>query len=229
MSSRPPVCLVVGGGPGIGYSVARRWSSSGHQVVITRRGAITQDQLDKDCCKGVVALQADVTDEKRMKAVVEEVEERFGPIKTLVYNAGSGVFKKYENLSVAELEKSFAINTSGLLIVAKLVCPKMVAGGGGVLAITGATASLRGKPFTAGFAPAKAAQRMLAQSLARDLGPQNLHVFYAIIDGGVRAGAEEGGKQMDPEDIAETYWRVAEQKRSAWTFEVDLRPFCENW
>ena len=224
-----PVCLVVGGGPGIGYSVARRWASSGYQVVITRRGAIDQDQLDKECCKGVVALQADVTDEKRMKAVVEEVEARFGVIQSLVYNAGSGVFKKYENLTVAELEKSFAINTSGLLIAAKLVCPKMVKGGGGVLAITGATASLRGKPFTAGFAPAKAGQRMLAQSLARELGPQNVHVFYAIIDGGVRAGAEEGGKQMDPEDIAETYWRVAQQKRSAWTFEVDMRPFCENW
>ena len=95
---------------------------------------------------------------------------------------------------------------------------------GGVLAITGATASLRGKPFTAGFAPAKAGQRMLVQSLARELGPQNVHVFYTIVD-----GAEEDGKHMDPEDIAETYWRVAQQKRSAWTFEVDLRPFCENW
>ena len=219
-----PVCLVVGGGPGIGYSVARRWAERGYQVVITRRGAITQDQLDKECCKGVVALQADVTDEERMKAVVEEVEARFGVIQSLVYNAGSGVFKKYENLTVAELEKSFAINTSGLLIAAKLVCPKMVASGGGVLAITGATASLRGKPFTAGFAPAKAGQRMLAQSLARELGPQNVHVFYTIVD-----GAEEDGKHMDPEDIAETYWRVAQQKRSAWTFEVDLRPFCENW
>ena len=198
-------------------------------MVITRRAAVTEDVLARDVCPGVVALQADVTNEERMKAVVEEIQTRFGRIEALVYNAGSGVFKKYEDLSVAELEKSFAINTSGLLIAAKLVCPSMVAAGGGVLAVTGATASLRGKPFTAGFAPAKAAQRMLAQSLARDLGPKNVHVFYNIIDGGVRAGAEEGGKHMDPEDIAETYWRVAQQKRSAWSFEVDMRPFCENW
>ena len=198
-------------------------------MVITRRAVVAEDVLARDVCPGVVALQADVTNEERMKAVVEEIQTRFGRIEALVYNAGSGVFKKYEDLSVAELEKSFAINTSGLLIAAKLVCPSMVAAGGGVLAVTGATASLRGKPFTAGFAPAKAAQRMLAQSLARDLGPKNVHVFYNIIDGGVRAGAEEGGKHMDPEDIAETYWRVAQQKRSAWSFEVDMRPFCENW
>ena len=198
-------------------------------MVITRRAVVAEDVLARDVCPGVVALQADVTNEERMKAVVEEIQTRFGRIEALVYNAGSGVFKKYQDLSVAELEKSFAINTSGLLIAAKLVCPSMVAAGGGVLAVTGATASLRGKPFTAGFAPAKAAQRMLAQSLARDLGPKNVHVFYNIIDGGVRAGAEEGGKHMDPEDIAETYWRVAQQKRSAWSFEVDMRPFCENW
>ena len=132
---------------------------------------MAEDVLARDCCPGVVALQADVTDEARMKAVVEEVETRFGRIQALVYNAGSGIFKRYEDLSVAELEKCFAINTSGLLIAAKLICPGMVAAGGGVVAVTGATASLRGKPFTTGFAPAKAAQRMLAQSLARTSDP----------------------------------------------------------
>ena len=223
------VCLVVGGGPGIGYSVARRWAGAGHQVVVTRRGEVTQQEMERDCGPGVRAVTADVTDQARMAEVVAEVETQHGPITTLIYNAGSGVWKNYEKLSVAELERSFAINTSGLLIAAKLVAPKMAAAGGGVIGITGATAALRGKPFTAGFAPAKAAQRMLAQSLARELGPQRVHVFYAIIDGGVRAGAEEGGKQMDPEHIAATYWSLAHQPSSAWTHEVDMRPFCENW
>ena len=187
MSSAKPVCLVLGGGAGIGYSVARRWAKEGHQVnnvsmfswfivmievVVTRRGEVGQDVMDKECHPGVVAIASDVTDQVRMEAVVKEVEARFGTIKTLIYNAGLGVFKKYDSLTVAELEKSFAINTSGLLIAAKLCAPKMIEAGGGVIGITGATASLRGKPFTAGFAPAKAAQRMLAQSLARDLGPQ---------------------------------------------------------
>lgn len=229
MSSAKPVCLVLGGGAGIGYSVARRWAKEGHQVVVTRRGEVSQDVMDKECHPGVVAIAADVTDQVRMEAVVKEVEARFGIIKTLIYNAGSGVFKKYDSLTVAELEKSFAINTSGLLIAAKLCAPRMIEAGGGVIGVTGATAALRGKPFTAGFAPAKAAQRMMAQSLARDLGPQGVHVFYTIIDGMVRAGAEVGGKHMDPEDIAETFWRTATQNKSAWSFEVDMRPFCENW
>ena len=142
------------------------------EVVVTRRGEVSQDVMDKECHPGVVAIAADVTDQVRMEAVVKEVEARFGIIKTLIYNAGSGVFKKYDSLTVAELEKSFAINTSGLLIAAKLCAPRMIEAGGGVIGITGATAALRGKPFTAGFAPAKAAQRMMAQSLARDLGPQ---------------------------------------------------------
>ena len=131
--------------------------------------------MDRECHPGVVSIAADVTDQARMEAVVKEVETRFGVIKTLIYNAGSGVFKKFDSLTVAELEKSFAINTSGLLIAAKLVAPRMIEAGGGVIGITGATAALRGKPFTAGFAPAKAAQRMMAQSLARDLGPQVEH------------------------------------------------------
>ena len=97
---------------------------------------------------------------------------------------------------MSEFERSLAVNSTGLLVAAQAVCPAMVTRGRGVVAVTGATASLRGKPFTAGFAPAKGAQRLLAQSLARDLGPKNVHVFYAIIDGGVRAGAAEGSKQV---------------------------------
>merc|ERR1711953_866492 len=174
-------------------------------------------------------MQCDVSNKDEVVKMVDDVETKFGPVATMLYNAGNGVFKTYDNVTVEEFERCFKINTTGFLIASQIVCPRMVKRGGGVVGVTGATASLRGKPFTACFAPAKAAQRMLAQSLARDLGPKNVHVFYAIIDGGVRAGAEEGGKHMDPEDIAETYWRIAQQKRSAWSFEVDMRPFCETW
>ena len=122
--SKLPVCLVLGAGPGIGYSVARKWAANGYQVVVTRRGHLGKEELERDFGPGVVALQADVTDQERMKAVVEEVEETFGQIQTLVYNAGNGVWKKYDELSVAELEKCFAVNTTGLLIAAKLICPR---------------------------------------------------------------------------------------------------------
>eukprot|EP00092_Neocalanus_flemingeri_P009013 GFUD01009698.1.p1 GENE.GFUD01009698.1~~GFUD01009698.1.p1 ORF type:complete len:229 (-),score=63.90 GFUD01009698.1:142-828(-) len=224
-----PVCLVLGGGSGIGYSVARKWADMGHQVVVTRRSQVNKEDLEKEVGAGVVAKQCDVANKAQMEKMVDEVEAQFGPVATLIYNAGSGVFKTYDALTVEEFEKCMSINTTGLLIAAQIVCPRMVKRGGGVVGVTGATASLRGKPFTAAFAAAKCAQRSLAQSLARDLGPKNVHVFYTIIDGGVRAGATEGGKHMDPEHIAQTYWDVANQKNSSWTFEVDMRPFCENW
>jgi len=220
---------VIGGGPGIGYSVARKWTKENHQVVIIRRSAVAQDVLDTECCPGVVAVQADVTDHKQMENAITDIIAKYGQIKTLIYNAGSWILKNYEELTVGELEAQFSQSVTGLLIASKIICPKMVETGGGVVGVTGATASLRGKPMTVGFAPAKAAQRIFTQGLARDVGPKNVHVFYSIIDGLVRPGAEEGGKHMDPEEIAENYWRVASQKRSAWTFEVDMRPFCENW
>ena len=223
MSSKP-VCLIIGAGPGLGLSFASKWAENGYQIVIVRRseGSMVDDP-------DIVAIQADATDQDRMKVVVDEVESKYGPVQTMIYNAGSWILKNYEEVTIKELENQFSVAVTGLLIAAKIVCPRMVEAGGGVVGITGATASLRGKPKTIGFAPAKAAQRIMAQSLARDLGPQNVHVFYTIIDGLVKVGAEEGGQHMDPEDIADTYWKVAQQKRSAWTHEVDLRPFCENW
>ena len=227
--SGKPVCLVLGAGRGIGYSVARKWAKMGHQVIITRRSEVSQEDLERDVGAGVVAMQCDVTDKDQVEKTVDEVENKFGPIATVIYNAGNGVWKNYENVTVEEFETCMRINTVGLLITAQVVCPRMVGRGGGVVGVTGATASLRGKPFTSAFAPAKAAQRMLAQSLARDLGPKNVHVFYTIVDGLVKAGSEDGSKYMNPDHIADTYWDVASQKRSAWTFEVDMRPFCENW
>lgn len=227
--SAKPVCLVLGAGSGLGYSIARKWAKMGHQVVISRRSQVSQEDMEKEVGDGVVAMQCDVTNKDQMEKMVDEVESKFGPVGTLIYNAGNGVFKSYNNVTVAEFEKCLAINTTGLLIAAQIVCPRMVERGAGVVGVTGATASLRGKPMTSAFAPAKAAQRMLAQSLARDLGPKNVHVFYTIIDGLVRAGTEEKSKYMDPDHIAETYWDLANQKGSSWTFEVDMRPFCENW
>ena len=190
---------------------------------------MSQEDVEKEVGTGVVAMQCDVSSKEQTEKMVDEVEKKFGPVATLIYNAGNGVFKTYDNLTVADFERCMAINTTGLLIAAQIVCPRMVKRGGGVVGVTGATASLRGKPYTAAFAAAKGAQRMLTQSLARDLGPKSVHVFYTIIDGSVRAGAEEKGKHMDPDHIAQTYWDMANQKSSSWTFEVDMRPFCENW
>ena len=122
----PPVCLIIGAGPGIGYSCCRKWSENGFKIVIVRRSEVSQETLDAECCPGVTAMVGDVTDQDRMKTIVEEVESSFGPITHLIYNAGSWIMKNYENLTVSELETQFKISVSGLLVVSQLVCPRLV-------------------------------------------------------------------------------------------------------
>ena len=124
MSSKKPVCLIIGAGPGIGYSVARKWTQGGYQVVMVRRSEVSQDVLDKECCPGVIAMTGDVTDQKRMEEIVNEIDANHGSIQTLIYNAGSWIMKNYENLSVEELEHQMKISCSGLLVAAQTVCPR---------------------------------------------------------------------------------------------------------
>ena len=126
MSSKKPVCLIIGAGPGIGYSVARKWTQQGYQVVIVRRSELSQDVLDQECCPGVIAMRGDVTDKKRMKEIVNEVETKYGSIQTLIYNAGSWIMKNYESLKVEELEHLMKISCSGLLVAAQTICPRYI-------------------------------------------------------------------------------------------------------
>ena len=167
-----------------------------------------------------------------MKAALTAIEEQLGEIHTVVYNAGKGVFATYMNVSHEQLDMSMKTNVHGLLTVAQHVGPKMTARGQGIFCVTGATVSLRGKPMTVGFATSKAAQRMLTQSLARDLGPKGIHCFYVIVDGliGSDSGDDDGnGSKMDPDAIASVYWNVAQQPKNCWTQELDVRPFVEKW
>ncbi len=230
-----PVCVVVGVGPGIGGALARKWANEGFQVALLSRSESTLapfvDELDN-----AVAYPCDVTDPDAVKETFAHIERDLGPVDTLLYNAGSGVFGGYTEIDLEAFELSWKVNTRGLLLVAREVAPKMAERGCGILGITGATASLRGKPFTTAFASSKAAQRSLAQSLARELGPQGVHVFYAIIDGMVdlpRTRKQMPDKPdqafLNPNDIASAYWSLSLQPRSTWTFELDLRPHCESW
>ena len=226
---RLPVCLILGAGPVIGYSLGRKWSQNGHQVILVRRTTVSSAEIQEQVGENVIAVQCDITIQEQMKQMVEKVEKEFGPIETLIYNAGIGVWKKYNEVSLAEFDKCIDSNTRGLLISTQLICPKMVKRKRGVVGITGAQASLQGEPFTPAFAAAKAAQRALAQAVAKEIWPHNVHVFYAIIDGVARADAVEGGNSLCPDDIAQNYWNIASQKRSVWSFEVDMRPFSVKW
>jgi len=219
------VCVIFGAGQKMGYSLARQWAKNGYKVVVSRRSEISESDLS-ELGSSVTSIPCDVTKQEDITNLVGKVESSLGPIDTVIYNCGSFIFNTWDKISLQDFEFSFNVNTKGLLMVAKAVCPGMVTRGQGVVAITGATASLRGRPMASAFAPAKASQRMLAQSLARDLAPKGVHVFYTILDGQIRDN-EEG--YMKPGDIAETYWSIASQKKSAWTFEADMRPYTENW
>ena len=227
------VCVVFGYGPGIGAACARRWIKEGFKVAIVARNGEKLKSFEAKHGGSVTrGYPCDVTNRKQMETTVAQIETDLGPIHTMIYNAGKGIWKKYDQLTEEEFDLCLNINAKGLLIASQLICPKMEQRGEGVVAVTGATAAWRGKPFTAAFAAAKAAQRSLSQSLARDLGPKNIHVFYVIVDGGVDKNEETGHERLgslDPNAIAESYWNLASQPKSCWTFEMDVRPNVENW
>lgn len=170
----------------------------------------------------------DVTDPKSVETAVGAIETDLGPIDTIVYNVGRGVWKTWDKLDIDEFDSGMKSNVHGLLKVTQLVAPGMVERGNGAIMITGATASMRGKPFTVGFAPSKGAQRLLAQSLARDLHPKGVHVGLFIIDGAIGTDDSNPAK-IDPNAIADTYWYVANQPKTCWSFETEVRPAVENW
>jgi NADP-dependent 3-hydroxy acid dehydrogenase YdfG len=227
-AAKGKVCAVFGFGPGIGAAAARKWSTNGYQVALLARqlDKLRAAEADIPNSRG---FACDVTDSESVKAAVTAIQSELGPIDTVIYNAGSGAFKTWDKIELSELDRGFKTCVYGLLQVTQLVAPSMLERGtGGAIMVTGATSSLRGKPFTTGFAPAKGAQRMLAQSLARDLHPKGVHVGLFIIDGGIGKDDSDPSK-LDPNAIAETYWHVANQPKSCWSFETEVRPSVENW
>jgi NAD(P)-dependent dehydrogenase (short-subunit alcohol dehydrogenase family) len=228
------VCAVVGIGPGNGASIARRFAAEGYAVALLARRTDTSDTLAKALPKAR-AYACDVGDAPSVAKTFDAIASEMGPVDVVVYNAGSGVWGTVETIEPSDLEGAFRVNALGLLHVAKKVVPAMKGRGGNIVVI-GATASRRGVARTAAFAPAKAAQKSLAESMARHLWPQKIHVSLVIVDGAVdlpRTREMMKDKPDDffvkPDDVAETVFRLTEQKPSAWSFEVEARPFGESW
>jgi NADP-dependent 3-hydroxy acid dehydrogenase YdfG len=169
-----------------------------------------------------------VTDPNDVETAIKAIQNELGPIHTVIYNVGNGFFKTWDVIELSEFDLGMKSNVYGLLKVTQLVAPGMVERGEGAIMVTGATSSLRGKPFTVGFAPPKGAQRLLAQSLARDLGPKGVHVGLFIIDGSIGKDGSDPSK-LDPRAIADTYWNVASQPKNCWSFETEVRPSVETW
>jgi NAD(P)-dependent dehydrogenase (short-subunit alcohol dehydrogenase family) len=230
-----PVCVVTGVGPGLGASLVRRFAVGGHPVAMLARSTETSARLAAEV-QGARAYTCDVGDAASVGDAIARVRAEQGPIGVLCHNAGNAVFGTVDDLREDQFTAAWRVNALGLFHCAKAVLPDMRAAGGGAILVTGATAALRGGARFAGFASAKAAQRSLAQSLARQLGPENIHVAYVVVDGVIDMpttrrlfGDKPDAFYLRPDAIAETFWHLATQDRSAWTFEVDLRPFGEKW
>jgi NAD(P)-dependent dehydrogenase (short-subunit alcohol dehydrogenase family) len=219
---------VIGVGPKNGRAFATRFANAGYAVALLSRSTDYSSKLAEEL-EGK-AYACDMSDPASIKRAFAQVREDLGDVDVLLYNAGSGQFGLFEDVPDEAFEIGWQINVRGLLQSTREVVNPMRKKGAGAIIVTGATASLRGKPFTAAFAQAKAAQRSLAQSLGRQLGPEGIHVALVIVDGMIGTDEQSGEEgSLRPSDIAETVYHLATQPKSAWTFETDLRPFKEDW
>jgi NAD(P)-dependent dehydrogenase (short-subunit alcohol dehydrogenase family) len=240
MSQTSPVAVVTGVGPGTGAAIARRFARGGYAVAMLARNSERLTQL-KDETPGTYAYPCDVTDEVQLDATLAAIRTDLGSPKVLVHNAVGGAFGSFLEIDPQVLNRNFQVNTMALLYLARRLAPAMVEAGEGAMIITGNTSAFRGKANFAGFAPTKAAQRILAEAIARELGPKRVHVAYVMIDAVIdlewtrkmmkqRLGTEAPDDFfITPTAIADEVWHIAHQDRSAWSFNVEVRPFGETW
>jgi NAD(P)-dependent dehydrogenase (short-subunit alcohol dehydrogenase family) len=230
-----PVCAVIGVGPGNGAAIARRFSVGGYRVALLARSKEFTSELAKELDDGL-AVSCDVTDAASVTEAFRQVRQMLGEVAVLVYNAGSGAWGTVEDITPDEFSANWKVNALGSLLVSQQVIPNMKTSKTGNIIFIGATASRRGGAKAAAFAPAKAAQRALAESMARHLWPFGIHVAIVIIDGIVdlpttRKSIPDRGDEffVKPASVAETVYQLSRQERSAWTFELEARPFGETW
>ena len=230
-----PVCAVIGVGPGNGAAIARHFAHAGHAVAVLARNTEFIAGLAAEL-KNARAYACDAADPESLKRTFTQIRRDLGEIEVLVYNAGSGTWGTAEQVSLVDFESAWRVNALGAFAAAREVIPGMKQRKTGSIIFIGATASRRGAARAAAFAPAKAAQRSLAESLARHLWPAGIHVALVVIDGVMdlprtreRMPDKPDSFFVKPEDVAETVYWLTQQPRSAWAFEVEARPFGEVW
>ncbi len=237
--------LVVGVGhkDGVGAAVARRFAHEGFEVTIFGRNEAkiaTALETLKDINPSAKAEVGDVLDERRIRELVSSCNREASPLEVAVFNAGGNWPKPYLEMDPEFLTEMWQVNALAGFVFSKAAVEAMLPRGRGTIIFTGASGSMRGKANFGGFAQGKAALRALAQSCAREFGPQGLHVAHVVIDGAVDGnrintllpylkGALGEDGLLKPDAIAENYWTLHVQPRSAWTHEIDLRPWVENW
>ncbi len=234
-SDNKPVALITGVGPGTGSALVRRFVDGGYRVAMLARDAERLAALAAEL-PDARAFACDVTDSAAVDATLARVRVELGIPAVLIHNAVAGGRGSFLDMDPALLERGFQVNVMALLHLARALAPDMIAAGSGAIIVTGNTSSQRGRAPFAGLAPTKAAQRILCESMARELGPQGVHVAYVVIDAVIdvpwtrRAFAGQPDSFfMKPDAIAGEVWHLAHQDRSAWSFLHELRPFGEAW
>jgi NAD(P)-dependent dehydrogenase (short-subunit alcohol dehydrogenase family) len=235
MNDTNPMAVVTGVGPGTGAALVRRFSNGGYRVAMLARNRDRLDKLEREVANAH-AYVCDVTDEAQLDSTIEAIRADLGTPRVLIHNAVGGAFGNFMEIDPAVLNRNFQVNTMALLHLARRLAPAMIEAGQGAIIASGNTSALRGKANFAGFAPTKAAQRILAESIARELGPKGIHVAYVLIDAVIdlewtRKRFPEAPDEffIKPAAIADEVWHVAHQDRSAWSFNVEVRPFRETW
>jgi len=232
------VIAVVGAGPGIGLSVALRFAKEGFTVALLARNKEKLAERQKEIeAKGghAIVVSIDVADPHSVTAAFKEVRDTVGDPEVLVFNPGVFTRKPFLELTNEDFERSWKVNCFGGFLCAKEVLPKMVEHKRGTILLTGATAAVRGSNQFAAFAAGKFGLRAVGQSLAREFGPQGIHVAHIVVDGVVDTPVTRQWLDlskipiMEPAAIAQEYWNLYSQHPSAWTQELDLRPSAEKW
>jgi len=243
MTTTPrPIALIVGAGDHLGSAIARRFAKEGFHIVATRRRGdldtlVTEVQALRS---DATAVHSDARDEDQVIELIEKVESELGPINVLVFNVGGNVRFSITETSSRVFRKVWEMCALAGFLVGREVAKRMLERQQGTILFTGASASLRGNSGFAAFAGGKHALRALAQCMSRELSPQGIHVAHVVVDGLIENDATKeflpdlyASKGDDgiiqPDDLAEVYWQLHSQPRTAWTFEQDVRPYVEPW
>ncbi|MDU9392980.1 SDR family oxidoreductase [Pseudomonas sp. zfem002] len=243
MTENNKVVLVIGAGDATGGAIAKRFAREGYIACVTRRSADKlQPLLEEIRAQGGQAhgFASDARKEEEVTALVEQIESSLGPIEAMVFNIGANVPCSILEETPRKYFKIWEMACFAGFLTAQAVARRMVVRERGTILFTGATAGLRGAAGFAAFAGAKHGIRALAQSMARELGPRNIHVAHVVVDGAIdtafirdsfpeRYALKEQDGILDPAHIADNYWHLHAQPRDAWTFELDLRPWMERW
>jgi len=222
-----PIAVVTGVGPGTGSAIVRRFAGGGFRVIALARSPDRIHALEREL-PDTHAMICDVSSESQVADAVANVRKSYGVPNVLIHNAVGGGWGTFLEIDPEMLERNFRVNVMGLLYLAREVAPAMIEAGNGTILVTGNT--------SAGFAPTKAAQRILSESIARELGPRGIHVAYVLIDAVIdvprmRERLREAPDEffIKPSAIADELWHLYNQDRSAWSFLAELRPFAEKW